>query len=483
MMTGNSFTFTAEQIEHAVKNNRLLSLEIEPTIVCNYGCLYCYANAGPHPPQSGELSFEQLCNVIMQAKELGAKQITILGGEPLIYARISDLIDHIDTAGLAVEVFTNGSLLTEEFAQQMVAISGRTVVKLHSQDAQEHNTLCGQKNAFKNSMRAINLLEDAGAAEKSLLAIGCAITSANKNNILCHWQWCRENGFEPYFETLTPQGRSLQNQELMLSPLEIKDLFKQLSEYDAERSIYWQPHPPLVASSCLRHRYSCLVTSTGEIQPCVGITESVGNIQEDKLMDILENSEIFDNLKHHRSRLKGHCGNCENGDDCYGCRGGAYQVTGDYLAPDPSCWHNCGEEAPQSLPMPVDGLVPHRKPMLLIDRLVEFGDRCGVCESQIHEDNIWVTSEGNLSEAAYVELAAQTTAAVEAFMRNGKEIKGALVGVKRFTVTGRSGVGDTLRTEIHKRYRLDKFAIIDARITKQNEIIAEGEIKIWQNTS
>ena len=157
-------------------------------------------------------------------------------------------------------------------------------------------------------------------------------------------------------------------------------------------------------------------------------------------------------------------------------------MTGDYLAADPLCWHNCRAEQPQSLPIPVEGLIPHKKPMQLIDRLVEFGDRRGVCESKISKDNIWLSRENTLSEAAYVELAAQTTAAVEAFMLNGEKIEGALVGIKRFTVIGQSGAGDTLRIEIFKRCRLGQCAIVDVKIMKAGDIIAEGEIKVWQET-
>ena len=38
----NSVGFSAEEIQNAVKNNRLLSLEIEMSLVCNFHCPYCY---------------------------------------------------------------------------------------------------------------------------------------------------------------------------------------------------------------------------------------------------------------------------------------------------------------------------------------------------------------------------------------------------------------------------------------------------------
>jgi MoaA/NifB/PqqE/SkfB family radical SAM enzyme len=43
--------------------------------------------------------------------------------------------------------------------------------------------------------------------------------------------------------------------------------------------------------------------------------------------------------------FKGPCANCDLADGCYGCRGTAFQVTGDYLASDPLCWRNRGDES------------------------------------------------------------------------------------------------------------------------------------------
>ena len=45
-------------------------------------------------------------------------------------------------------------------------------------------------------------------------------------------------------------------------------------------------------------------------------------------------------LRNVRSHIKGACAQCDLLPDCYGCRGLAYHVTGDFLASDPLCWRN-----------------------------------------------------------------------------------------------------------------------------------------------
>jgi radical SAM protein with 4Fe4S-binding SPASM domain len=74
----------------------------------------------------------------------------------------------------------------------------------------------------------------------------------------------------------------------------------------------------------------------------VGVTIPLANIRHQRLADILKNSEVIRNLKNYREMIKGACASCEKSSECYGCRGAAYQLTGDYLASDPTCWRNSG---------------------------------------------------------------------------------------------------------------------------------------------
>jgi radical SAM protein with 4Fe4S-binding SPASM domain len=153
------------------------------------------------------------------------------------------------------------------------------------------------------------------------------------------WTWAREQGIEPYFETLTCQGRAALNQQLELDPLEIRDLFHRLAKIDADRfGIHWVPRPPIAAFSCRRHLYSCLVNSEGFVQACTGIDRPLGNVLEKPLADILEGSAVIRDLRRIYDTIAPECRQCHLSGDCYGCRGNAYQMNGDHLAMDPACW-------------------------------------------------------------------------------------------------------------------------------------------------
>ena len=71
------FEFSAQEIADAVKHKRLLSMEIELSLRCNFSCPYCYASKDE---VENELTPEEIRDAIIQAKNLGAKKIIILGG-------------------------------------------------------------------------------------------------------------------------------------------------------------------------------------------------------------------------------------------------------------------------------------------------------------------------------------------------------------------------------------------------------------------
>jgi len=64
---------------------------------------------------------------------------------------------------------------------------------------------------------------------------------------------------------------------------------------------------------------------------------NLGNIREQSIMSIWESSPTLVRLRQ-RDLLKGECGDCQYKLTCSGCRGRAYEETGDMMANDPGCW-------------------------------------------------------------------------------------------------------------------------------------------------
>lgn len=221
--------------------------------------------------------------------------------------------------------------------------------------------------------------------------------------------------------------------------------------------------------------------------PCVGLNVPLGTIREKKLKDILDESEIIQDLRNFRGRIKGPCGTCERSGDCYGCRGAAYQLTGDYLASDPLCWKN----APHvhniaKLPVAVDGFIPQRPPLRVVDRLLKVGDRNVEVEAVVRPDSPFVGADGVLEEAAFLEIIAQATAAMGGFKHygaSGRRDEGMLLGAKPLEVLGRARVGDVLTVSVFKSAQYGDFGIVRGTVHRGTELLAQGEVKIWHHLS
>lgn len=331
--------FTEREISECLEKRGLLSIELEFTRKCNLRCLYCYSSAGE--PAKNEMSRDALRSAVSQAKDLGAKKIVLLGGgEPLLYDGFIDIIHYIRSLGIKQVMFTNATLMTRETARFLFQNEVSVIVKHNSMSPEVQDMLAGMKGAFKNIRQGIRNLTDAGYPdEKAALGIQTVICRQNINELPSMWIWARENGIIPYFEVLTQKGRAKENMNLNVPSSEVKAVFGRIESIDREQfDIIWKSHPSIAAFSCKRHLYSCLINSQGNIQPCAGIDLPVGNIRDKSLGEILKNSAVIRKLRNVYENLEGRCRDCEQSRECYGCRGNAYQITGNYLASDPTCW-------------------------------------------------------------------------------------------------------------------------------------------------
>jgi radical SAM protein with 4Fe4S-binding SPASM domain len=477
--------FSREEIAEAVREGQLLSMELEFNKSCNFRCLYCYAS--DHLAQRDELSREEFYDLITQAKELGARKMIVLGGEPMLYPHIMEMIRFIRSLNMDVELFTNGTNLTSEKATELYEAGVRVVLKMNTFDEKVQDTLSGRKGAYTQIHEAFKNLKLAGYPSKDrFMGISTVVCQQNIEELPKMWEWLRDQNIAPYFEMITPQGGAKEHNMLDVDSHQVEELFKRISKIDRNKyGHHWDPKPPLIGGECLRHQFSCAVNSEGDVQPCVGVTIAIGNVRKQKLKDILKDSEVVQDLKVYTETIKGPCSECDRLSECYGCRGAAFQMTGDYLASDPLCWKNLDRrEDIMFLPADAAQLVPHKPPMLMIDRLLEVRERASTSEMTVLQEMVFVGKDGKLDETSYPEIMSQAIAAQEGFRKLGSrnpQQEGFLLGIKNIVIIGSAKVGDVLRISMFKVAKYGDFGIIQGEVTKDGAVIARGELKVWQS--
>jgi len=331
--------FTNEEIDLAFKSNQLLSMEVELSSRCNLHCAYCYV--GKNLFREDELEQEEIFDAISQAKALGARKIIYVGaGEPLLDVKLKDIIHYVNKLGMEHVLFTNGTLINTEIARLLFENKVVPIIKYSSMKEETFDRLAGCDGAYASMTRGLKCLRKAGYPDKQhSMGVEAIATNYTINEIPSIWRWARDNDIIPYVECVTHKGSAVEHKDLFPDKKVIRELFENLAKIDKdEYGFTWDACPPIAGFFCKRHLYSCTLNSQGFVQPCVGIDIKMGNIRTEKLASILKNSKVMQDLSQIRNTIKGQCKTCDYHKDCYGCRGNAYSMTGDYLASDPTCW-------------------------------------------------------------------------------------------------------------------------------------------------
>ena len=135
-----------------------------------------------------------------------------------------------------------------------------------------------------------------------------------------------------------------------------------------------------------------------------------------------------------------------------------------------------------TLPARIDGLLPQRPPMLLLDRLLTCTPSEGTADARILAGNLFRLPDDTVHTAALFELMAQAYAAVQGFQNTlaGKPVAiGYLAGITRAVVHGAARVGDRLLVSVRQTALFPPFVRAEARVLRDGETLAEGELTLF----
>jgi molybdenum cofactor biosynthesis enzyme MoaA len=85
---------------------------------CNQKCIMCMPN-GRHPRD--EMPFERFVAFFEQIKP-SAEHLTLIGGEPLLYRWIDEVLEMLAKTTIAVTTITNATALSESVARRLLAL-------------------------------------------------------------------------------------------------------------------------------------------------------------------------------------------------------------------------------------------------------------------------------------------------------------------------------------------------------------------------
>ncbi len=129
----------------------------EITFACNMRCIHCGTSAGKR--RVDELTTREALNLIDELAGLGARTITLSGGEPLMREDWRELAGRVKKHGITLHLITNGYLVTPEIVEDMAALQfDRIGVSLDGSEP-THNYIRQREDSYHRALAAIDHLQ------------------------------------------------------------------------------------------------------------------------------------------------------------------------------------------------------------------------------------------------------------------------------------------------------------------------------------
>jgi MoaA/NifB/PqqE/SkfB family radical SAM enzyme len=141
--------------------------------------------------EGGELKTDQICRMIDELREdLGVRRIRLIGGEPFLRGDIVQIIRHAKARGIHVNVVTDGTEISEERADQVVA-SGLDTLRFSLDGVGEvHEKLRGKRGCYRKTADSIHHIQEAKKRRRVShpeVQIYSVITKINYDQVLPLW--------------------------------------------------------------------------------------------------------------------------------------------------------------------------------------------------------------------------------------------------------------------------------------------------------
>jgi MoaA/NifB/PqqE/SkfB family radical SAM enzyme len=131
------------------------------------------------PKIEKELSFSEIKNIITEISKF-KPNVVITGGEPILRKDIIRILKYIEYKNLQYHLITNGSLINEEIANEIVKLNPSGIIFSLDGPEQIHDRIRGVKGTFKKVVKAINMIK---VGSNIPITINCVISSINLPHI------------------------------------------------------------------------------------------------------------------------------------------------------------------------------------------------------------------------------------------------------------------------------------------------------------
>jgi pyrroloquinoline quinone biosynthesis protein E len=334
-------------VESNVTQTQPLWLLAEITYRCPLHCAFCYNPTDYADYTKNELGTDAWIKVLRDARKLGALQLGISGGEPLLRDDIEDIVVEANHLGYYSNLITSGVGLTEKRIDAFKS-GGLDHIQLSMHDiTEEISNFVTDTSTFKLKQKVAAMIKDRGYP----MVLNVVIHRYNIGHIKEILEMAEALGAD-YVELANTQyyGWSLINRNQLMPTKEQIDeaekITNEFREYIGNKMKIFFVVPDYYAErpkKCMNGwgEVFMIVTANGDVLPChsarVLPDMNFPNVTNNDLKEIWYDSSAFNKYRGDEW-MKEPCRSCsEKENDLGGCRCQAFLLSGDAEAADPIC--------------------------------------------------------------------------------------------------------------------------------------------------
>lgn len=299
LLVAGSSSWTGD-IHNLAEEPQISFAWIEVTTACNLKCIHCYE--GDTLRSAAEMSMETFVKIVDELRENNVRRIQLIGGEPLAAGHLRDFIRYASEGFDFVEVYTNGTLVDEDWVKFFKKHNIKLALSVYSYEQESHDKVTGVSGSWLKTNSAIRIISDSGVKYRVRNVLIKGVPLGCKGSCLYT--------LNPNKDVVRMVGRANAN---LLSEENVKKRLITKRSFSA-------PIPKARVARMVGG-HNCFATHLyfdvhGEVYPCVMERRiSHGNILSAPLAKLLR----ADVLRFNKDRIE-ECKECEFRYFCFDCR-------------------------------------------------------------------------------------------------------------------------------------------------------------------
>ncbi len=313
--------FSREEIEK--DKGKLLMLDIDFGRYCSLKCHGCFRRDNTVDDTGNkDLSYDELIKVIDEAKEIGLQSVKICGvGEPTENTKLLEFVREMTQKDIGVAVFTKGQVLGSDeksrhynrkegidsamdLCSAFYDLKVSFMLGFQSFDDEIQDRIYGVKGHTLVRNKALENLVEAGFTDTNLTRVAFCNAPFTKENYADTFEvytYARRRNIFPVSAVLMTSGKQIDHDYLKkydMSDKEKIDIWTKIYSWNIEQGIQTLEQIKEEGISVLPGGHPCnqvavglYVTANGNVIGCPGFTEVEGNVRDNNIQEIWEESQ------------------------------------------------------------------------------------------------------------------------------------------------------------------------------------------------